>query len=354
MLLDPETLDLSPTAPKLLDRLQGDPRFKSELPVSQVEIITPPTQSASEAVGTLARGRRDLAHAADGLARPAVAGVHPFSPATGELVSTDRYEHIRAEYGEIARRQLVASLQVHVAVGNASRTLGVYNALREYLPEIAALAANAAIYEGRDSGLASVRPKIAEMLPRQGIPPTIASWDDLAEEFRWGAAAGVVRDPRLWWWELRPHTEFGTLEIRVADAQTSLADASGMVGFIHCLVDWLSDRHDAGEGAAAVPSWRIEENRWSAARYGVAGRMADLETGKPKPTRERLHDLLSELRPVARRLGCDALLANASRLVEANGAMRQRELFESVGAVPLTAALAERFLDDRDGLEAQT
>ncbi len=345
MLLDPQTFDLWPGAGELLGRLQGDPRFKPELPASQLEILTTPTSSAEEALASLAAGRQDLVNAASGQARPAAAGVHPFSPAMGELNSSERYGRIRDEYGGIARRQLVAALQVHVSIGGAERTLRVYNALRGHLPEIAALAANAPIYEGRDTGLASVRPKIAELLPRQGMPPAIESWAAFAGELRWGAVAGVVAEPRLWWWELRPHAEFGTLEVRVPDAQTSLADAGGVVGFVHCLAAWLCERHDAGEELGAAPTWRIEENRWSAARYGVAGRMADLQTGGTVPTRERLLALMDELEPVSRRLGSTALLDSARRLAEENGASRQRETFESAGAVGLAAWLADRFLD---------
>jgi carboxylate-amine ligase len=345
MLLDAATFDLWPGAGELLGRLQGDPRFKPELPASQLEIITAPTPSAEEALASLAAGRQDLANAARGEARPAVAGVHPFSPALGELGSAERYEHIRDEYGGIARRQLVAALQVHVAIGGADRTLRVYNAMRGYLPEIAALAANAPIYEGRDTGLASVRPKIAELLPRQGVPPAIETWASFADELRWGALAGAVGEPRLWWWELRPHAEFGTLEVRVPDAQTSLDDAAGIVGFVHCLAAWLCERHDAGEDLATAPTWRIEQNRWSAARYGVDGRMADLKSGETRPTRERLLDLMDVLDSASHRLGEAALLDSARRLTEVNGAMRQRQTFESAGAVGLAAWLAERFLD---------
>jgi glutamate---cysteine ligase / carboxylate-amine ligase len=344
MLLDPQTFDLWPGAGELLGRLRGDPRFKPELPASQLEILTAPTSSAEEALASLAAGRQDLVNAASGQARPAAAGVHPFSPAMGELNSSERYGRIRDEYGGIARRQLVAALQVHVSIGGADRTLRVYNALRGYLPEIAALAANAPIYEGRDTGLASVRPKIAELLPRQGMPPAIESWAAFAGELRWGAVAGVVGEPRLWWWELRPHADFGTLEVRVPDAQTSLADAGAVVGFVHCLAAWLCERHDGGEELRAVPTWRIEENRWSAARYGVAGRMADLQSGETEPTRERLLALMDGLEPVSRRLGSTALLDSARQLAEENGASRQREAFESAGAVGLTAWLADRFL----------
>src|SRR5207302_7619401 len=132
-----------------------------------------------------------------------------------ELNRLERYERTIREYGVRAQRQLVCALQVHVSVGDADGALAVYNAARSYLPLLAALAANAPFYEGHDTGLASVRPKLAELLPRQGVPPAIASWEAYAGALSWGAGTGAFPDPGMWWWELRPHPQFGTLEFRV-------------------------------------------------------------------------------------------------------------------------------------------
>jgi carboxylate-amine ligase len=344
MLLDPESLDLAPCAAEALRRLAEPERFKPELPASQLEILTPPLGSATEATSRLAEGRRDLVAVLGGLARPAAVAVHPFAAAEGELSAGKRYGRIRTEFGRIAHRQLVASLQVHVAVGGADRTLAVYNALRSQLPEIAALAANGAFYEGRDSGMASVRPKIAELLPRQGLPPAIPSWDWFAAQLRWGIDAGVT-EPRTWWWELRPHPTFGTLEVRVPDAQTTLREAGAIVALVQALVARLSERHDAGEEMRPAPRWRIEENRWSAARHGVEGQMADLQRGGREPTRERLARLIEELRPVGEALGSAPLLQHAAALVRENGALRQRAVSADVGAFGLTEWIADRFAE---------
>ncbi|MBB4662278.1 carboxylate-amine ligase [Conexibacter arvalis] len=344
MLLDPGTRDLAPRAGALLERLGGDPRFKPELPASQLEIATAPAATVGEAVAQLTAARRDLAAAADGLALPAVAGVHPFSDAEGELNGGARYEPLQERYGTIARRQLVASLQVHVAVGGADRSLAVCNMLRARLPELAALAANAPVHAGRDTGLASVRPTICTLLPRQGVPPHLDGWEAYAAELRWGAAAGVLEGPRTWWWELRPHPAFGTLELRVPDAQTTVAEAAAVIAVVQALVATLAARWKAGEPVAAVPTWRIEENRFAALRDGLDGSLADLETGAPTPTRARLEALLEEIAPAAERLGCAAQLAAARDLAAANGAMRQREVAARSGADGLAAWLAERYL----------
>ena len=311
-LCDPETLDLAPVGREVVGRAGGDPRIKLELPAAQVELMTQPHATVAGAVGELADARRVLAAAAEGLARPIAAAVHPTAAAESVLNTGERYDGIAAEYASIARRQLVGSLQVHVAVGGADRTLTVYNALRGHLPLLAALAAAAPFHEGRDSGLASVRPPICDLLPRQGIPPPIPSWEWFAAELAWG-----VPEPRHWWWELRPHVAYGTLELRVPDTQPTIAMAAAVAAVAHALVERLAED---GPGGQPVPTWRIEENRWSALRHGVEGEMADLATGERHPTREWLNRLLSDLEPYA-----PGGLAAAHALVERNAAIQLRE-----------------------------
>jgi carboxylate-amine ligase len=345
MLLDPETLDLAPRAAEVLPLLGGDERFKLELPAAQLEIVLAPERSVGAAIRALAAARRDLAERLGEVVRPAAAGAHAFASPLGELNRGERYERIHAEYGTVAERQLVCALQIHVAVRGADRALAVYNSLRSYLPEIAALAANAPYHQGEDTGLASVRPKIAEMLPRQGVPPALESWEEYELALRWALRAGVVSEPRMWWWELRLHPLFGTLELRVPDAQTTVADAAATLAFAQALVAWLAERHDDGERLAAAPRWRIEENRWSAARHGLDGMLVDLESGERRPTRARLSELLEELEPSARRLGCHEELHGARELANANGAVRQRAVAAERGVRGTVEWIADRYLD---------
>jgi carboxylate-amine ligase len=324
MLVDPASLDLAPRARELLERVDGDPRYKLELPAAQLEIVSPPLGSASAVADFLEEARADLRAAADGLVLLGGAGVHPFAAPEGELNAGPRYERTLGEYGRIARRQLVFGLQTHVAVRGADRALAVYNALRGYLPEVLALAANAPFYGGEDTGLATVRPKVNELLPRQGVPPAIPSWEAWADALRWGAALGTVPDPRVWWWELRPHPAYGTLEMRVPDTQATVQDAAGVVAFVHALTGWLAARHDAGEELPAPPTWRIEENRWRALSRGLDGELADLQTGAVAPARERIAALIDELAPAAAALGCERELGFARALGQSNGADRVR------------------------------
>ncbi|HEY4096912.1 MAG TPA: YbdK family carboxylate-amine ligase [Baekduia sp.] len=344
MLLDPATLDLAPRAAAVLARLAGDPRFVPELPAAQLEIVGAPATTVGAAAATLRTARADLAAAARDLALPAGAGVHPFAPAVGELTRGPRYDRIVAELGANMHRQLVFGLHVHVAIGDPQRALAVYNALREHLPAIAALGANAPFYEGRDTGLASVRPKLCDLLPRQGIPPVLPDWDAYANALAWGSDAAAPPRPfadARWWWEARLHPVHGTLEVRAADAQATVADTAALAATVHALVATLAERHDAGDlDDEPAPTWRIAENRWSAIRHGTRGTWTDPRTGTTRPTAHHLHDLLDDLGPAAQRLGCATELAAARDLVERPRA----ELARAAGPQAWAAALAERLL----------
>lgn len=345
MLLDPGTLDLAPLAHQALADLGGDIRFKPELPAAQIENVTVPRRTVAAAAADLRAARADLAGALEGRARVAAAGVHPFADALGELNTGARYSELAAQYASIARRQLVFGLHVHVSVHGSQLAVAVHDALRSYLPELAALAANGPFHEGRDSGLASVRPRIAAMLPRQGVPPALGDWDAFERALRWGASAGTLPDARRWWWELRLHPSFGTIEVRVADTQTTGGETAAVAAVVHALVTWLAQRAAGGEQLDVAPTWRITENSFLAARDGLDATFADLVTGEREPVRERLERLLDELAPVAVRLGCGAELEHARVLAAGpGGAARQRAEARRGGLGGLVGWLAGRLL----------
>jgi glutamate---cysteine ligase / carboxylate-amine ligase len=345
MLLHPDTLDLLPRATDVLSRTTRDGWLKDELPASQLELVTPPAKTVAETAATLRDARRQLVLTAQGIGLVAAAGAHPFAAPEGILNTAARYRRMIEEYGWAARRQLLFGLHVHVAIRPADRAVGVYNALRAYLPELAALGANAPFYAGADTGLQSIRPKLADVLPRQGIPPALSGMDELAAALNWAARAGVLSTPRQWWWELRLHPLLGTIEVRVLDAQTTVHETAALAAVTQALCVWLGRRHDADDLPPPAPSWRIVENRWSACRHSVHGYLADLSTGRPVPARERLETLLADLAPVARELGCVAELASARRLIEAPAPDRQREIAAERGLRGLVAWLAEAFVD---------
>ena len=349
MLLDPESYELAPAIDEVLPLLGSDTRFVRELRPCQIEAVTRICLTAADAARELAAARRDLIDALGGRYRLLACGTHPFSTAWGEVTDAQRYREIADEYTWAAQRSLACGLHVHVAVGGADRALAVFNALRSYLPELAALGANSAFFEGRDTGMSSVRPKLNEAFPRSGVPPAFASWAELVRFNDWGRAGGLFPDPSHFWWELRPNVVHGTLEVRVTDTQTRVEDAGAIVALVQALVAWLAERFDAGERLPSHETYWITENAWRAHRHGVRGRLVDLETGAPEPTRERLERLLTELEPVAARFDALEHVSAARALLVGNGADRQRYVREREGLDGLTRRLVAETASSAEG-----
>lgn len=260
-------------AARVAENADHDARLRVELPDCQIELATPPRTSPETLEADLREGRAAAVRWSQSLAIPISAAVHPFIAET-EVASPRAVDLVR-RYGWLARSQLLGALQVHVAVGDPDVIVPVHDELRSYLPLIAALAAAAPFRAGRDVGLASVRPFVSSLLPRHGIPPAFATLDAYVEALSWLVGSGVADDPTEWWWDLRIHPTYGTLEVRVADAQPTVADAMGVIEFIVALVMHLGDLAAAGELAPPAPSWRVDENRRAAAIAGLDGAFRD-------------------------------------------------------------------------------
>lgn len=341
ILLDPVTFLPVDAVEDVLRRLGGDSRFKPELRRAQLELATPPASAVADVARELAAARGTLAEGLCGEIRFAAVGTHPSSTRISAVTSRPRYREIGEELRWLARAALPCGLHVHVAIEGAERALAVSNALRSYLPEITALAANSPFFEARDTGLASARLRLTEENGRAGIPPAFASWREYEEFVRWAARGRLIPDPSHHWWDLRLNPLHGTVEVRAPDAQTRVDDAAGVVAVCQTLVASLVERYDGGDPLPVHDTYRIAENRWRAMRDGIDGELVGLDDGAPVPTRERLRNLLAELEPWAAPLGCEQELRHAAALAGANGAVRQRALAATFGVDGLAELLAD-------------
>jgi carboxylate-amine ligase len=317
-----------------------DPRVTAEFRAAQVELVTPVGLTVGALRTELAAARAAMVDALGGEVRLLAAGTHPTSTGPAQFTDRPRYRRIAAEHPWVLRRGLPSGLHVHVGFGDADEALAVYNAARGYLPELAALSANSPFFEGSDAQLASTRLKLVEDHPRSGIPPAFGSWRQLAEFVSWGAAGGHFADVTYLWWDLRLRPDLGTLEFRIADAQTSLDHVAAIAAVVQCLVSSLRLRLRAGERLPTHPSHVVNENRWRAVRDGLDGELVDLVTGEAVPTRGRTAALLLELEPYAAELGCSAELELAWPMLVRNGARRQRNVVATRGLDGLLAWLA--------------
>jgi carboxylate-amine ligase len=341
LLIDPVTLEPAPVAEGALTAGDSDRRIVAELRSTQIELVTPPHLTPLEVGHSLERLRSDLRLLLEDRATFVAAGAHPISTRPGPITDRPRYRDVAKCCPWADRLTLTCGLHVHVAVPGAERTLAVYNALRSFLPVIAALSVNSPFYSGRDSGMDSVRWKLNGALARSGIPPAFPSWEAYADFVGWASRGGVMADFSYQWWDLRLSPRYGTIEVRIADAQTYIEDSTALVALIQTLVAALAERFDIEGRLPVHPSERIHENAWLAVRDGCNGALVDLESGVSRATNEIASSLVRELEPVARRaLGCEQELKSVYRLISETGADRQRRIAAVRGARGLVRWLA--------------
>jgi len=296
LLLDPGTLAPAAASEWLLAGLGESRMHRPELWSAQVELVTDVGDSPAAVVADLRAARMQLVEAAAGRLRIAGLGTHPMALPAQTFSPGDRYAEIVEHHRLGARLGALASgLHVHVAVQGADRALAVYNAVRGYAPLFTALAANAPFIAGEDTGLATVRPMLADGLPRQGVGPHLPTWSDLEELVEWGRRTGAIPDPAKLWWECRLNLRLGTVELRAPDAQSSLDDDHALIVLTHALVADLCERLDGGERLPAHDTLRIQENRWRAMRFGMKAELIDLESDRPVHARDAVAGLLDRV-----------------------------------------------------------
>ena len=352
-LLDPATFELVPVVEQVLAAVdEGDHgQVKHELMQSVVETSTKVCRDAGEAVEDLARLRAIVRSAADGAgAVIASAGTTPVSTwETQAITDKPRYRDIVARLQWIARRELIFGLHVHVGVDSADKCMYVFNAIREELPLLLALSANSPFWQGATTGLQSSRIKVFDAFPRSGMPQAMpGGWDEFDAVLARGKRSGVIPDHTYVWWDVRPHPDFGTIEVRICDAQSRLRDTAGLSALVQALVAWHGDRFDAGLPAREIaPHMLIEENRWSAARHGLDGEMLDFATDELVPTRQLVARLLDRVEPVARRLGSTEWFDQVAGMLHRTGASRQLDAWLA-GGRSTQAAAAQLVRDSND------
>jgi len=292
-----------------------------ELIESEIEIRSGRGEDFADA---LAR-QRDARLALFGLAREREAllsctGTHPWSPWQEQhIIDTEHYRRLDQDLRYVAWRNNTFSLHVHVGVRGADRAIAVCDRLRPLLPELLALSANSPFLDNRDSGLHSVRSQIfTKSFPRCGIPDAFGSFDAYAEYVDFLVRTGsIVEDTQLWW-SVRPHQRFGTVEVRICDAQTSAEESTALAGLLVACVAQSALDFDEGVGHEPPPPRLIEENFWRAIRHGLDGRLVDLERGEEFPAAALADRLLAWTAPARAVLGIEPSLPDE------NGTQRQR------------------------------
>jgi carboxylate-amine ligase len=327
MLLDAELAPAS-RSEEVLSALAPDVarHARAETHGSALELATDPQPTVSAAVAQLASLRAGLAAGLEGLGLgAAAAGTHPLAHWQDTEVSPGaRYQFLYSSLRELARREPTFALHVHVAVPDAASALRALNGVREHLPVLLALSANSPFWQGRDSGLASARIPVFQTFPRTGVPRWFARYADYVEAIDVLLRSDAIPEPTFLWWDARLQPRLGTLEVRIMDAQSRVEDTAALAALVQCVVH--REALGADRAAADTPPEVLDENRFLAARDGMAAELVDPAAGRLVPVADRLDALVAACAPHANGLGCARELALAPRLAEAPGAARQRVL----------------------------
>jgi glutamate---cysteine ligase / carboxylate-amine ligase len=331
MILESESCMLSNSIEALLeDSPEGE--IKPELMESVLEIATRPCASVPEAGAQLRALRRQVRDTAAGRDLSiGSAGTHPFARWEDQRIAArPRYRDLISALRFVARQEIIFGLHVHVGIEGAEKAIHVANGMRVHVPILLALSANSPFWRGDLTGLASTRMPIFRAFPRVGIPPEYKDYADYESRINFMIESGVIEDYTYLWHDIRPHPNFGTVEIRAMDAQTRVEHTLALAALIQSMVKELSEHFDAGTELGHYPYEMLDENKWLAARHGLGGDLVDLPSREPvaaKVLARRLHD---RLREHAQDLGCDAELEGITDLVErGNGAARQLIVYEA-------------------------
>jgi carboxylate-amine ligase len=328
-ILDPDTLALSQRFEELYDAGRADDvlrdRVAGELISSEIEIRSAKGQTFADALASQREARMRLFQiATERGVRLGSTGTHPFSPWQEQrIIDTDHYRRLQRDLGYVARRNNTWSIHVHVGVRGAERAIAVCDRLRPVLPELLAVSANSPFLDGHDAGLHSARTQIfTKSFPRCGIPEDWGGWAAYAAFVEFLARTGSIVEATQLWWSVRPHHSYGTVEVRICDAQTSAEESTAIAGLAAAAVAQAALDYDDGVRVESPPPRLVEENFWRAIRYGLDGTMIDVERGEQFPAAALPDRLLAWTAPARAALGIDVSLP------ERNGAQRQRDAVE--------------------------
>jgi glutamate---cysteine ligase / carboxylate-amine ligase len=356
-LIDAKTRMLRQDAGLVLANLHGlqesgeHPKMKHELMQSTIEVTTGICGTVAEAKADLAMTMKELQRAAEphGIVI-AAAGTHPMSDwRDAKMAPSQRYSELIEQIQWPARRLQTMAAQVHVGLRDADRAMPIVNALAAYLPHLLGLTASSPFWSGHDTGLASSRSVLFDALPNTGPPPGLPDWKSFEEYMDTQLRAGTIRTIKEVWWDVRPHPDFGTVEIRIADAVPTFREVGMLAAIAQCLVQLFDTQLDRGYQLPSRLPWVVKDNKWRATRYGLDAVVITDDAGTTAPLRDEIYELLRDLEPVAWRLGCVEELAVASEVLE-YGASSERQRAAHAADADLTSvvdALVTEFAEDR-------
>ena len=329
-ILDPATLELAPRFEELKAAAQEDELLREavagELISSEIEIISGAGSDIHDALARQRERRRALfGLAASRGADLGATGTHPWADYREQpIIDTEHYRRVEDGLRYVAWRNNTFSLHVHLGVRDIDRAVRVCDRLRPVLPQLLAISANSPFLDGRDSGLHSARTQsFTKSFPRCGVPDAFGGWKAYREYIEFLLATSSIVEFTQVWWSVRPHFSFGTVEVRICDAQATAPESEALASLMVACAAQAARDIDEGVPFADPAPRMVEENMWRAIRHGLDGRLIDLQSAEEFPARAAIERLLEWTAPVRAELGVDPAFP------ERNGAQRQRALIDA-------------------------
>jgi glutamate---cysteine ligase / carboxylate-amine ligase len=328
MIVDGESMDLVSAIEEMIEAIprETEGEVKPELMQSVLEISTNVCRNAGEAAGQLEELRRRVRETAEskGLTIGSAA-THPFAKWEEQrIVERPRYLELVDALRFVVRQELLFGLHVHVGMDDPEKAIHVANGMRVHVPILLALSSNSPFWRGVPTGLMSTRTPIFKQFPRVGVPPRYDNWADFESRVEFMVKAKAVEDYTYFWWDVRPHPNLGTVEIRVCDAQTRLEHTVALAALIQAMCKELVEHYDARNALSIYPREMLDENKWLAARYGLEGELVDLPESSRVSSVDLARRLVERLRPHARELNCEREFEGIEDLIDrGTGARRQ-------------------------------
>ncbi len=335
-LVDAKSLALTSAIDRLLAALPAEEAasYKPELMQSVVEINTCVCRPVAEADEDLRRKLAVVERACDSLGlRLWWGATHPFSPwGEQEVTPNERYLSLVNLLQEMARRLVTFGLHVHVGVDSGDKAVMICDRILQHLPTLLALSCSSPFWEARDTGLQSHRSKIMEGLPTAGMPTLMRNWSEYVWLVNHMVDTGFINTIREIWWDVRPHHNFGTVEVRVCDMPGNLEDSLALAALIQCLVKALSDQIDEGAWQHDCHPMMVRQNKWRACRFGNRAQMVNSYTYRVQSVPQVVAGLVGRLEDTAEELGCANYLAHVRTMAAGpSWADRQREILRETG-----------------------
>jgi glutamate---cysteine ligase / carboxylate-amine ligase len=297
-----------------------------ELICSEIEIISGIGANLHDALARQRDRRRRLfaLAGAQGLALGAT-GTHPWADYRRQpIIDTAHYRRVEEGLKYVAWRNNTFSLHVHLGVRGIDRAVRVCDRLRPVLPLLLAISANSPYLDGLDTGLHSARTQsFTKSFPRCGVPDSFGSWRAYREYIEFLLKTNSIVEFTQVWWSVRPHFSFGTVEVRICDVQATARESDALAGIMAACIAQATREEDEGVAFTNLAPRLIEENMWRAIRFGLDGRLIDLERGGEYPAREAIDRLAAWTAPIRSELGIDLPFP------ERNGAQRQRRMIDA-------------------------